>query len=82
MVVLICLEDGKECRKSVTIYDATQMALKQNSAYLFGVGEKDRDVIIGVESGDDDGFIMALISVEGMDPEDARVIIEETTIEE
>lgn len=60
-VVLICLEDGKECRKSVGIHEACMMALKQDMARMFGGEDTSSYRIIGVESGDDDNFIGALI---------------------
>lgn len=76
-VVLICMENGREYRKCVPIHEAAMMALRQNTAYLFGVGEKEQDRIIGVESGDDDGFIMALLNgIEDVNPDEVRAMIE------
>lgn len=61
MVILICLEDGKECRKSVGVHEACMMALKQDMARTFGGEDTATYRIIGVESGDDDNFIGALL---------------------
>ena len=74
--MLICTENGEECRKSVGIHEACMMALRQDTARLFGLQEELPFRIIGVESGDDDGFISALIECDGLDPEEIKSIIE------
>lgn len=77
MVVLICMEGGRECRRSLPMSEACMMALNQGTAHLFGSGELPKDRIIGVESGDDDGFIMALIDgIEDIDPAELEGIVE------
>ena len=76
-VTLICLENGKECRNNVGIHEACMMALKQDTVKLFGLSEEWPFKIIGVESGDDDGFIMGLLDgTAGIEPEDVKELIE------
>ena len=82
MVVLICMEGGKEYRKCVAVSQACMMALEQDAACLFGCGEVTQSRIIGVESGDDDGFIMAILSGTGIDPEEVKKIIQTESEEE
>ncbi len=75
MVTLIVLEDGKEKRKCMSSMEATSLVLKQDTAYLFGSGERQQNRVIGVESGDDDGFIAAILSCD-VNPENAEKFIQ------
>ena len=75
MVTLICLEDGEERRKVLPSGEAAMMALRQGAAQMFKGGILDCK-IVGVESGDDDGFIKALLSGEDIEPAEVRKIIE------
>lgn len=82
-VVLVLMENGKECKRNLSVGDATMLALRQDMARLFGLEGKSSSEIIRVESGDDDGFIGALISgMEEVDPEDAKQIVEVSHIED
>lgn len=69
MVTLICLEKGKERRKVVPNSEAVRIVMSQGTKQLFQGGEIECKVI-GVESGDDDGFIKALLIEEDIDPEE------------
>ena len=74
IVVLICLENGREKRKSMSAYEAQMLVLKQSAAKTFG-----SDIqleIVGVESGDDDGFIESLLNDTGVTPEEVQQMIE------
>ncbi len=74
IVVLICLENGREKRKSMSAYEAQMLVLKQSAAKTFG-----SDIqleIVGVESGDDDGFIESMLNDTGVTPEEVQQMIE------
>jgi hypothetical protein len=76
-VVVVLLENGKECKRNLSVYEASMLALKQDTARMFGLVEEIPSRIIRVEYGDDDGFISALIEgTEKIDPKDAESIIE------
>lgn len=76
-VVLVMLENGKECKRNLSVYEASMLALKQDTALMFGLVKEMPSRIIRVESGDDDGFISALIEVsEEIDPNEAKQLIE------
>lgn len=75
MVTLIVLEDGKEHRRTMPIGDAQLIVMKQDSEKMFGNGICNGPVVIGVESGDDDGFIKAILDCE-VNPEEVRAFIE------
>ena len=77
IVVLICLENGQEQRKSRTTYEAQMMVLEQEADRSFCIGVNFQCEIIGVESGDDDGFITAMLNGEVMTQEKLKAIIEE-----
>lgn len=73
-VVLICIENGKEKRKSMSAYEAQMLVLNQSAAKTFG-----SDIqleIVGVESGDDDGFIESMLNDTGVTPEEVQQMIE------
>lgn len=75
IVVLICLEKGREKRKSMSAYEAQMLVLKQSAAKTFG-----SDIqleIVGVESGDDDGFIESMLNDTGVTPEEVQQMIED-----
>lgn len=74
IVVLICLENGREKRKSMSAYEAQMLVLNQSAAKTFG-----SDIqleIVGVESGDDDGFIESMLNDTGVTPEEVQQMIE------
>lgn len=64
IVELLILEDGKERHKCVTLQEATMMAYDQDMDYKMGTGEKDKNRIIKVISGDNSGMLNAIISCE------------------
>ena len=73
-VVLICIENGKEKRKSMSAYEAQMLVLNQSAAKTFG-----SDIqleIVGVEYGDDDGFIESMLNDTGVTLEEAQQMIE------
>ena len=75
IVILICLENGKERRKSMTTYEAQMLVLNQGMGKTLG---SDLQLeVVGVESGDDDGFIEAMLSTDDMTLEELMEIIEE-----
>ena len=71
MVTLIVLENGVEYKRYVPIVDAAFMVLEQNTGFKL---EESR--IIGVEEGDDDNFIGALLTSEPLDPKSWDEIVE------
>ena len=76
-VVVVLLENGKEYKRNLRVYEAGMIALKQDTARLFGLVEEISSKIIRVESGDEDGFIAALVDgVEEIDPKEAEQFIE------
>ena len=75
-VTLICIEQGKECRKCVNTIEAANMVLQQETAKMFGTDNVLDYIITGVESGDEDGFIAALLTSEDIDPEEIKNMIE------
>ena len=77
MVTLIVLENGKECRRTMPIVEATLLILQQDAASMFGTADDVQGRIIGVESGDDDGFIQAIFESEKIDPGEVKALIEE-----
>ena len=77
IVVLICLENGREKRKRMSAYEAQMMVLEQEADRSFCIGVNFQCEIIGVESGDDDGFITAMLNGEVMTQEKLKAIIEE-----
>lgn len=77
MVTLVCLENGREYRKTVTASIALEMITAQEVRNLFWAGKTDNPCkIIGVECGDDDGFLSASLG-EPVEPEELARIIEE-----
>lgn len=76
-VVVVLFENGKECKRNLSVYEASMLALKQDTARLFGLAEEIPSRIIRVESGDEDGFISALVDgLEEIDPQEAERFIE------
>ena len=77
MVTLIVLENGVESRRTLPIVDAMMMALKQD----INLGTSGECKIIGVEEGDEDGFIQAILESGPMDPEEVKRIVETEPVE-
>ena len=71
MVTLIVLENGIEYKRSVPIGEAMMMVLKQDMGAECGEGR-----IIGVEEGDEDCFIQAILEGGPLDPEEMKRIVE------